>query len=441
MNRKYIIQFLLLILAMGMSVSCSRDANRSLLELRGIAVEAQEGAVAAREGKDPGGARKSSDRASTVAEVAAKRLASLEEPTTEQQEVVNEIVSAAKSAELTANLTQEEADLAKELTSWKAKSYRGSRKLLVKGVFLGLSYSAKKVDEQGVDSLPEKVRESAEFGANLVYEYTSLERDEDQEHDWKRISEELEKMADSPPREIAAMLAATYLIAAQKDLALYEIEGLDLNELADRDRKLICQVIRSAVLSSNGYKGLSVEYMHATIEEHKNTKVINNLRGTEHTIEKVDDPQEMLGLLHLGLAYLHLQEKRYEEADREMVNAITIWPNNPLTAFLTGERLLADGKKEEAAESLEAAAAGSEYEWLAEMIAERAKEIRDGKDDSESLVYSARIIGELVMRTMIEKSKDSKASKKLKGWLDMRKSLGKHFTKKKWLPEEPSTEE
>ena len=51
----------------------------------------------------------------------------------------------------------------------------------------------------------------------------------------------------------------------------------------------------------------------------------------------------MLGSIHLVAALLYLDSRDYKRADVEIVRAMKVWPNNPVSVFLTGERLAADG--------------------------------------------------------------------------------------------------
>ena len=111
---------------------------------------------------------------------------------------------------------------------------------------------------------------------------------------------------------------------------------------------------------------------------------------------------QVQAVLHLLLAASHLQEKDYAAADRELGRAIRIDPNNPVAVFLTGERLLADGQREAAAESLEKAAAGTQHAWVAEAIAQRVRQLRDSSAPAEPVFLSGPFLRSIIVRYLKE---------------------------------------
>jgi Flp pilus assembly protein TadD len=89
------------------------------------------------------------------------------------------------------------------------------------------------------------------------------------------------------------------------------------------------------------------------------------------------DSNELLAGAHMAIAYFHLRSKDYEAADREIVRSMQIAPNNPVSIFLTGERLAANGEYEKAADSMEDLVRDPDQKWLAKRVSARARELRD----------------------------------------------------------------
>jgi hypothetical protein len=404
---RYILLFTILILLVG----CG-DEEKTIQELHEDTLSCKKNAQKARDEKDPDLAEDEAEKAHSIAEKLEKILKEKKDVTEPEKELLEKILINASSTQKIADLAREDEELAELLTSWKAKAYRKTRILTIKGLFMGLALASDQAESKGLDELPEKVKESAEWGASFVFEYSGRGKLENGDPDWKEISKVLREFAKVPPPELPVILAVGYTSATQKKLGLYEIELLEISKIEDKDRQLIFQVIRSVILSMNGFPNLAVESLEKSLAQADNFTLLDGM-VSDGTISEDDKPKVLLSIIHLIMGYLHFEDRKYDEVDKDIFRAMKAWPNNPLTVFLTGEVLLQNGKKEEAAESLEKAAASVEAEWLAKVIAQRAKEIRDGKGKDESLIFNAKVMGGIILTLSIDNAKQSKINPSL----------------------------
>jgi tetratricopeptide (TPR) repeat protein len=203
----------------------------------------------------------------------------------------------------------------------------------------------------------------------------------------------LRALAAKPPERVGLLLAAGLLLSGQNRLAWVEAEqcGAGLSS----DEVLVARCIRAWAMSNDGMPRLAAEDLEQALASSE---------------LKAGLGQEQLGSVHFLLACMHAHERRYAEADREFVIAVQTWPDNPAVVFVTGERLAADGQYEKAAQSLEKSAQGTRQQWLAEILAARAREIRDGKSDARSLIADPKLLLEVTIRGLTESGKDALAA-------------------------------
>jgi thioredoxin-like negative regulator of GroEL len=119
-----------------------------------------------------------------------------------------------------------------------------------------------------------------------------------------------------------------------------------------------------------------------------------------------------VAIFHGFMACQALQKKDYSQADEEIARGFQTWPNNPLTVFLTGERLAANGEWEKAADSLESQVAGTSDEWIAHQLARRARDLREGKGGSQALALDSGFLLELAIHAATRSAKNSDAARK-----------------------------
>ena len=392
---------------------CSGEPQ-SIGELRSVAVNAREEAVAARDAKDP----KQADRAATRAEEAATAAAAMVEaaaqPTEADKQAVKEAAAAAREARSAAGWAREEKELADIVSGWKAKAYRGSRKVALAAVFTGMALAAEQAGKSDLDSLPQPVRENAELAAELAAEYAGREPLPNGQPDWEGIALDLQAFRSQEPEDLGQCLALAFILSAQPRLALYEIELVDPRSLKTPDRIVTYHILRGVILSENDLRRFAV----------REFETLDTLTGEN---EQQYSGPELLAAIHLLAAYVHLRDRQYRRADLELVRAMRVWPNNSVSVFLTGERLAAEGQYEKAADSLEQAARGTQHQWLAERITQRARQLRDDEGEAEPLLTDKRFMCEVALHYIGEAAKQSEAAESLQQSVAAAKQFGNNM--------------
>jgi thioredoxin-like negative regulator of GroEL len=131
-----------------------------------------------------------------------------------------------------------------------------------------------------------------------------------------------------------------------------------------------------------------------------------------------------VALFHLFTACDAFTKRDFVKMDAALAQSIRAWPDNPLAVYLTGEKLAATGAWEKAADSLEARAAGTEDQWIAQRLAQRARDLRDGKGSTKSLVLDAHFLVEFAARATAKTARNSSTGRKLSDWLDGAEAFG-----------------
>jgi hypothetical protein len=98
--------------------------------------------------------------------------------------------------------------------------------------------------------------------------------------------------------------------------------------------------------------------------------------------------------------------------------------------FLTGERLAANGEWVKAANSLEAQAAGTGNEWIARQLARRARDLRDGKGNSQAPALDSGFLLEVAIHATVQTAKNSAAAKELEQFTTEAKAFAQRVTEK-----------
>ena len=394
--------------------SCSRDVPKTVAEARDIAVEARDAAKAAREAKEVKRADRAAARAEKAAERAAAMLEKLAEAAEADREAVQEAEAAAREARRYASLAEEERRLARMLGGLKARAYRGARNAALSATFAGLALAADRAAKAKPNALPQTVQDAADLAAKVAQHLAGRKPLPDGQPDWPGIASDLRGFRSKPPPELGLYLTVAFLTSARTGLALVEIEQVDASTLKTTEMRDLCLALRVVAYAMNDLPEL------ALIEMQK----LSDAAGDR------DYGPETLGSIHLVAALLYLDSRDYKRADVEIVRAMKVWPNNPVSVFLTGERLAADGKYEEAADSLEKAAAGSDLDWLASKIADRARQLRDQRGETEPLLHDPAFLRDVLLRYLFETAKDSEPAQRLRGWIDSAQHFGKRLLDK-----------
>jgi hypothetical protein len=379
----------------------------TVVELSEVAVKAQHDAKAHREAQRPDEAEEAAKRSEAAAAKLIEIVDALPTATHEHKGARRKAVAAAREARYFAELAKEEEQLADELASWKAKGFRAARRLAWVASFKALALAANQASHGKLESLPQSVQDSAELAADLANQFSGRERLPDGRPDWKGISTDLSSYSTDVPEQFSQFLSLALLLAGQKDLALYEIEQVDEEEIATKDRKLYFHLLHGIIYSLH-------DWQHLAVLEVEKISTEQNRESSE----------QLLAAVHLVLAYFYFDSKEYEAVDRETVRAMQIWPNNPVSVFLTGERLAATGEYEKAADSLEEAARGSEQEWIAQRIALRARKLRDQNGEGQTLLHDDQFMREVVLHYIWVAAKESEAAARINQSVENAKAFG-----------------
>jgi hypothetical protein len=405
MPRLFILLGLVCLASCGDSTQVASLPN-TIPELRDVAVSSRDEAQAAQEAKDLAAAK----AAAETAEAAVKKLGVLlaqQDATSEDEKANQEAEQAGRKARYFAELAQEQKDMADALASWKARTYRSARGLALGASWKAMSLAAEQAGKSDLKSLPAPVQQAARDAARLSQEFSGRQPLDNGQPDWAGIAADLNGYSQSPPAEEHQFLAVAFLLAGQANFGLYEIDMLDATALKSQRQREWSTLARALIYSSHRWRHSAVLACQELVAD-----------------GDAEASAQLLAGVHLFLAGTYLQGKDHENADRELVRAMRVWPNNPVSVYLTGECLAANGEREKAAKSLEAAAAGTKDEWLAKKVAERARQIRDGEIEDDTLFHDREFVTRVALHYLAVAAKESPWAAHLQGMLEAADSFG-----------------
>jgi hypothetical protein len=353
----------LVFLLMSLLAAC---ADHRTPEQKAQAIQAEMGGVklraeAAAAKPDAKAAKKEADKAAGLLADLEKLAAGLPANTT-----VADARAAARTtcAEIQglAELAAERAYVIDHTTGMMAAAYRSTESLAIKALCETSALACDQAAKTPAEKLPEMVRSAAQSAALLDQALTNRRPRPDGTPDYAAIAASLRAIGAAPPPELRLALAAAHIVDGQGDLALIEVQQVDPAGVPDARTRLLARIARLAVYRIHKLDQLAAAETAAAAGEGEGIAWFT--------------PETQSGM-HLMLAASFLAERKYEKADYQLAEAARVWPNNPATVYLTGERLLAEGKREEAAESLEKAVVDPKYQWLAAAVAKRARVVRD----------------------------------------------------------------
>ncbi len=371
-------------------------------ELRDAAVAARDAATVAMDAVDVDAAETAAARAEAAYEKAvglsppAPEGATGAEPAEAEIGPLEATREAAVAARHTADRTAELAVIADVNSGIRHGVYTGARSTALSYAFSGLAVAAEQAAKQDLDEMKPEARDSALLAADVAAKIAGrAPRADGETPDWTGIAEDMRRLGEEPPPELRLFLAAAFLVTARDRMALWEIEACDPDALRTRELAAAARVLRGLIYRLHGCPILAEEQLHAAFVS---------------DTEQIAWGAELQGGVHLLLAAFAISNDDLGKADQELARAIRVSPDNPIAAFLTGERRAADGEWEEAAESLEKLAAETKNEDLARVIAERAREIRDGKGPPPTFLSDPDLIGVLVMEFLRREAESSEAA-------------------------------
>jgi hypothetical protein len=395
-----------------MLASCGKGESlpEDLPGLKTVSVQARDDARSARDARDPKKAEKAAELARRAGDRAAAKLKGNAEASPEDQALAADIRALAREATRLARLAAEEKTLRDRTTGIKATAYRTGRHAALAGTFHGLALAADQRAKGG--ALPKGIEESAVLGAHLAELWLGRKKSADGTPDWTGVASDLRTLASSPPPEMSTFFALALVVTRQDGLALIEIDSVDPATIKDPHRLAGHLLLRGIILRLNG------------LPESAGDSV--RLAGASPSFEAFG--RELQAGIHLLLAVHELDGKNYQAADIEVVRAMKVWPNNPVSVYITGERLGAMGEREAAAQSLEASAAGTDSEALAKRFAARARELRDGQGPAEPLPFDGDVLRSVVLWHIGQAAKTSAPAKRLQKMIEAARGFGERWT-------------
>jgi tetratricopeptide (TPR) repeat protein len=298
-------------------------------------------------------------------------------------------------------LATERHGLADLLGSLKVRGYRAARTVAVPKLADTLATAARRAAETDFDRLPDLVRETATLAALLTEvapgsavgreTAPTLTRD-----DWLRAAGRLDSFNRNEPAEFALGLGIIYGVIGRNGFALVELERAETARFDRAELAPLVPLARALVLSRLGFTELAA-------------------REASRLTGDTEQGRQLLAATHVTLAYCYGAKKDWKQMDRELGEAVRIWPNNPLVVYLSGERLLADGRKEQALETLARASTGTDADaaWLAPLLEKRIREVRDSRGDIPPLILDNEFIVKAVLLSLVAEARQTELGRRL----------------------------
>lgn len=393
-------------------------------EARRQAVEAEKSAQAA-VGR---GDTKAALRAAGDARKAVQRIEALVKKNPGQKELhesLGQAQTAERSARNIAELADEQRQRREKLGSLKVRAYQKSRSFVLLTLLPQMARAADHAGERDVTEMSAVERHMAEQALSISRLLGVRSAVAGDRPDWAGTAADFRRWSTNPPVEFRGFLACSWWVMGQGDFALAEFESVNVAQLPDTNAVQFYHVGRALLYATRGWDHLAADEIAAVARQSK------SLEGP------VDGPA-VAGCFHALLAYQALEQRDFVKMDAEIAQCLRVWPDNPLTVYLTGEKLAANGEWEKAAESLEKSAAGTGNEWTAQKVAERARELRDGKGSRKAFVLDARFLLQAAAQHAIKQAGETAASRKTRELLEQVRTFGQELRQKLPLPGAPT---
>ena len=407
---------LLLTMSLVLLTGCSREAPdhdppeaTTASQWRDRAIAAR---TAARLAMSRGNAKAARGAADEAGDAVDKLQSMLGDPPTHAERLLlDQASAAAREAREDAETAAEKDRLAAMKRSLTARAYGAARKVALVAVFRSMAVAAEQAARLGLDKLPPPVQDTAQDAADLVMRVTGPKFLPDATPDWAGIASDLNGYTSQPPVQLSLFAAVALLLSGQDSFALYEVERINPGQLKTDHEQAGFLVLRGILYRLQGLDRLATADFEILVGDDED--------GLADSL----GPELEAGV-HLLLAAFYADGGKYRQADQAIAHAIRLWPNNPASVFLTGERLAASGERIKAAESLEAWAADTQHEWLARHVAQRARELRDGTGEVKPLIHDPAFLRRLILHYLGQSARQSEIAAKLQGAVDSARRFG-----------------
>ncbi len=401
---------LLPLIAVMMIVSCEKVPERTSEQLRDEIKAAAQVVKESAAKSDAAAAREAAGRAAS----AMDQLRKLKVPA--EAALVAECETEARNAGQWAELAREKVARNEKLAGWRAKTYYTIDAATFKVLFHGLAIAADQAAAGHLELLPDSVREQIKRAAQIIESSIGPQRLASGELDWKGVSRELKKFAETPPVGMRLLMAFLMMLGMEFEPAFYQIEAIPEAKLETAEERAFYHLIRGGAYLGQGYGQLAFAEF----------ELADSLSSSP---DLQLDPMKKCGL-HLLLACYFLKEQRWSDADRCLASANRAWPDNPVVIYLTGERQIAGKDYAAADESFAKALKGTDFEWLSERIAARVKRLRDNPASLEPFLLDYRLMADLSWSFIKNQSEKSDALKKLQEQVNATQSYIQELKKK-----------
>jgi len=391
-------------------VGCSKTPDEWLQR----AVAAEKAAQSALSRNDPKAARRAADDAGKAARQLQK-LAEADGPSREErQRLFQQAQVAARLAREHAGLALERRQRQDKLSGLKVRTYQKARSLIFTTVLPPMAAAAGKAAKVGTNELTAIERPLAQHSWKLASILCARPQLSDGAPDWAGAASDLRSWSTNQTLEFKAFLALVFVMLGQSDFALAELESVDPANLQSTNALAIYHGGRALLYALQGWNQLAAPEAEAF----------------EKQAQIIDGPvngQQLVAMFHAFTACDAFTKRDFLKMDAAVAQSIRAWPDNPLAAYLTGEKLAANGEWEKAAVSLEARAAGTEDEWIAQRLAQRARDLRDGKGTTKALVLDTRFLAQLAVHATVKTARNSAAGKRLGEFVEGAKTFGQQL--------------
>ena len=359
------------------------------------------------------GAEKAQEAADTLKELAESARPERDEA----RRFLGEAQAAARAARDCAELADERNQCGKRLARLKIKAYRRARDAILSTLLPQVAQAADKAARQGTNTLSVLELTLAEQAWNLSNLLTDRPPLEDGTRDWSGAAADLWSWSTNPPPEFNAFIGLGFHLAGFTDFALAEMESANAAQLTTTNGLLACHGGKALVYVSQGW-------------DHMAAREMESLAALAPATNSPFNGQQIVAVFHGCSAYESLKKRDLVRADAELARAFQAWPDNPVAVFLTGERLAASGEWVKAADSLEAQAAGTDDEEIARLLAQRARDLRDGKGNTKALLVDDGFLLKIAVHSLMRTAKSSAAAEKLEQLVDEAAAFAKGLTEK-----------
>lgn len=404
-----ILPYLTIVLSL-LLVGCSKTSEELLRQ----AVEAEKAAQSALLQNDSKAATHAADEAEEAVRQ-LKKLAEAQSPNRdERQRQFQQAQVAARLAREHAGLAFERRQRQETLSGLKVRAYQKARALIFSTVLPHMAAATEKAGEIGTNRLTAIEAPLAHQAWKLVSVLCDRPQRPDGTPDWAGAASDLRGWSTNQTVEFKAFLAVAFFMLGQSDFALAELESIDPATSRGTNDLRLYHGSRAMLYALRGWNHLAAPEAEAFSKQAQISDT--PLEG-----------KQIVAMFHAFTAYDAFTKREFIKMDAALAQSIRAWPDNPIAIYLTGEKLAATGEWEKAASSLEARAAGTEDEWIAQRLAQRARDLRDGKGSTKSLVLDARFLLEFAAHATAKTARNSVAGKKLGEWIEGAKAFGQEL--------------